>query len=354
MASKRMFTQEILNDRFFSLSHSAMAFYFTLCLLADDDGFYANPKDLMTRLGCKEIAIQELVHQNFIIITTDGILIVKHWLWHNCLRRKTYTPSNLDARNQVGLLDNGTYELLENMAADEKSIKELIEINDDNPIAKSKIKDIKSAAKQLSDSSKKETISLLDVQGHCTVNQDIPQDVPDEKDDFEVKEHWDVPDKIRIDEIRIGERSKDVPQDIPYNKYKLYGKENNVFLTDEELEKIYSTYVEPEKLIDKVGYILLNCSRPKRNHYAYINKIALEDKWTTKESLLQAEALKEKKKKLELEYEKQLEKYSEIEEMERLGINDKDEYEQYKQESVNRGKEQIINALGFAPWENSK
>ena len=40
--------------------------------------------------------------------------------------------------------------------------------------------------------------------------------------------------------------------------------------------------------------------------------------------------------------------------MERLGINDKDEYEQYKQESVNRGKEQIINALGFAPWENSK
>ena len=105
-------------------------------------------------------------------------------------------------------------------------------------------------------------------------------------------------------------------------------------------------YINPEKLLDKVSYILLNANR-KKNHYAYVNKIAIDDGWTTREEAIKKEKMMEK-------FEKELEKFSEIEEMERLGIENKEEYERHIEESRARGKEQIINALGYAPWENEK
>ena len=353
MANKRMFTQDVLTDKFFKLSHSAMAFYYTLCLLSDDDGFYGNPRDLMNRLGCKDIVIQELLQQGFIKFDGNGIIVVTHWLWHNTLRRKTYKPSGLDIRNQVGLCDNGTYEFLANMDSDEKSLAELIELNNGNPIAKKNIKKLKKSINSLPS----HEVRML----QANINNsswDVPVE-NEEKNKIDQIDEWDVLDKNRLDKNRLEER-EDIPQNdvrsdlyIPYSPYKLYGAEENIFLSDEELEKIYMKYINPEKLLDKVSYILLNANR-KKNHYAYVNKIAIDDGWTTREEAIKKEKQKNEKEKMREKFEKELEKFSEIEEMERLGIENKEEYERHIEESRARGKEQIINALGYAPWENEK
>ena len=108
-----MFTQKITeSDAFLAMSLSAQAFYFHLCMNADDDGFVKNPKMLAKLVGASEDDFQLLVMKSFVIMYDTGVIVIKHWRMHNILRKDRYTKTTyIEERNQLYLKENGAYTL---------------------------------------------------------------------------------------------------------------------------------------------------------------------------------------------------------------------------------------------------
>lgn len=108
-----MFTQKITeSDAFLEMPLSSQAFYFHLCMNADDDGFVKNPKMLAKLVGASEDDFKLLVMKSFVIMYDTGVIVIKHWRMHNILRKDRYTKSNyLEERNQLYIKENGAYTL---------------------------------------------------------------------------------------------------------------------------------------------------------------------------------------------------------------------------------------------------
>ena len=54
MSERRMFAKSIVtSDAFLDMPHSSRCLYFTLAMLADDDGFVNNPKSICDRQGLR-------------------------------------------------------------------------------------------------------------------------------------------------------------------------------------------------------------------------------------------------------------------------------------------------------------
>lgn len=108
-----MFTQKITeSDAFLAMSLSAQAFYFHLCMNADDDGFVKNPKMLAKLVGASEDDFKLLVMKSFVIMYDTGVIVIKHWRMHNILRKDRYTKTTyIEERNQLYLKENGAYTL---------------------------------------------------------------------------------------------------------------------------------------------------------------------------------------------------------------------------------------------------
>ena len=113
MAERRMFTQKITeSDAFLEMPLSSQAFYFHLCMNADDDGFVKNPKGIAKLVGASEDDFKLLVMKSFVIMYDTGVIVIKHWRMHNLLRKDRYTKSNyLEERNQLYIKENGAYTL---------------------------------------------------------------------------------------------------------------------------------------------------------------------------------------------------------------------------------------------------
>lgn len=108
-----MFTQKITeSDAFLAMPLSAQAFYFHLCMNADDDGFVKNPKMLAKLVGASEDDFKLLVMKSFVIMYDTGVIVIKHWRMHNILRKDRYTKTTyIEERNQLYLKENGAYTL---------------------------------------------------------------------------------------------------------------------------------------------------------------------------------------------------------------------------------------------------
>lgn len=92
------------------------------------------------------------------------------------------------------------------------------------------------------------------------------------------------------------EREEETQGTRPLKNYT--GELDNVFLSDEEYEALQEKYEDVKMLIDHVGRIMANTS-PKNNHYAYVLKIAVEDRWPKKKNRVVALPLKEQKENVE-------------------------------------------------------
>lgn len=108
-----MFTQKITeSDAFLAMPLSSQAFYFHLCMNADDDGFVKNPKMLAKLVGASEDDFKLLVMKSFVIMYDTGVIVIKHWRMHNILRKDRYTKTTyIEERNQLYLKENGAYTL---------------------------------------------------------------------------------------------------------------------------------------------------------------------------------------------------------------------------------------------------
>ncbi len=90
MAHKRMFSLDIIaSDVFLEMPTSSRELYFQLGMYADDDGF-VNPKRIVRMVGANEDDLKILLAKRFLLPFPNGVVVVKHWLINNTIRKDRY------------------------------------------------------------------------------------------------------------------------------------------------------------------------------------------------------------------------------------------------------------------------
>lgn len=87
MAERRMFAKSIvLSDVFLDMPMSARCLYFTLGMLADDDGFVGSPRSIMRQCGASTDDLQILLAKRYVLGFESGVIVIKHWKINNYLQ----------------------------------------------------------------------------------------------------------------------------------------------------------------------------------------------------------------------------------------------------------------------------
>lgn len=108
MAERRMFAKAIVfSDDFLDMPLSARCLYFTLGMVADDDGFVDNARAVMRQCGCSKNDLDLLIAKQYVLVFEDGIIVIKHWRLHNYLRSDRYRATKYT--NHKAELINGEH-----------------------------------------------------------------------------------------------------------------------------------------------------------------------------------------------------------------------------------------------------
>ena len=111
MASKRMFAKSLIeSDAFLDMPMSARCLYFTLGMLADDDGFVNSPKSIMRQVGASIDDMNILLARKFILAFESGVIVIKHWRIHNYIQKDRYKGSKyIEEKSTLAVDENGAY-----------------------------------------------------------------------------------------------------------------------------------------------------------------------------------------------------------------------------------------------------
>lgn len=111
MAERRMFAKTIvLSDAFLDMPMSARCLYFTLGMLADDDGFVNAPRSIMRQCGASDDDMKLLLAKKFVLLFDSGVIVIKHWRINNYLRNDRYVETKYTEEKATLELDkNGAY-----------------------------------------------------------------------------------------------------------------------------------------------------------------------------------------------------------------------------------------------------
>lgn len=94
MAERRMFHASVVeSDAFLDLPMGSQALYFHLGLLADDDGFCNNAKQVLRKLRRPPKELQRLVQAGYLLACED-VYVITHWLKSNTLKTDRLKPLN--------------------------------------------------------------------------------------------------------------------------------------------------------------------------------------------------------------------------------------------------------------------
>lgn len=106
-----MFSKQITtSDAFVDMPVSSQLLYFHLNMEADDDGFVANPKRVIKMLNVSNDDFKILIAKRFILAFESGVVVIKHWLLHNAVRKDMYVPTQYtDEKEALQLKDNKVY-----------------------------------------------------------------------------------------------------------------------------------------------------------------------------------------------------------------------------------------------------
>ena len=117
MAERRMFAKTIvLSDAFLDMPMSARCLYFTLGMLADDDGFINAPRSIMRQCGASDDDMKLLLAKKFVLAFESGVLVIKHWRLNNYLQKDRYTETKYKEEKALLFLDeNNAYTQNETM-----------------------------------------------------------------------------------------------------------------------------------------------------------------------------------------------------------------------------------------------
>jgi hypothetical protein len=113
MAHKRMFSRDITgSDVFREMPASAQNLYFHLGMEADDDGFIGAYKTVQRAVSSADDDLKILLGKRFIIRFDSGVLVVKHWLINNTIRKDRYNETRYrDEKRSLYLKDNLAYSI---------------------------------------------------------------------------------------------------------------------------------------------------------------------------------------------------------------------------------------------------
>ena len=111
MAERRMFAKSIvLSDAFLDMPLSARCLYFTLGMLADDDGFIGSPKAIMRQCGASQDDMIILLQKRFILSFESGVIVIKHWRLNNYLKSDRYKGTTyVEEKAELTLDEKGAY-----------------------------------------------------------------------------------------------------------------------------------------------------------------------------------------------------------------------------------------------------
>lgn len=106
-----MFSKDITgSDAFREMPPSTQALYFHLGMEADDDGFLGNYKNLMRSVNSSEDDFKLLVAKRFLIIFPSKVVVLKHWLINNTVRKDRYNETKyLEEKQMLIVKENGSY-----------------------------------------------------------------------------------------------------------------------------------------------------------------------------------------------------------------------------------------------------
>ena len=111
MAERRMFAKAIvLSDAFLDMPMSARCLYFTLAMLADDDGFVNSPKSIMRQCGATTDDMSILIGKRFVLTFDSGVVVIKHWRIHNLIQKDRYRETKyLEEKSALRVDSKGAY-----------------------------------------------------------------------------------------------------------------------------------------------------------------------------------------------------------------------------------------------------
>lgn len=111
MGERRMFTQRITDsDAFTEMPLSAQCLYFHLNMHADDDGFLNNANKIRKSINASEDDLKLLMLKRFILPFENGVVVIKHWLMHNLIRKDRKQPTQYQEElAQLVLKDDNSY-----------------------------------------------------------------------------------------------------------------------------------------------------------------------------------------------------------------------------------------------------
>lgn len=213
MAERRMFAKTIIDsDAFLDMPTSARLLYYDLSMRADDDGFINSPKKIIRMTGASDDDLKVLIIKKFVIPFENGVVVIKHWLIHNYIRKDTYNETPYKEQKAMLIIDkNKSYKLVE-----------------DNRIQ--------------------------------SVDEPSTQ----------VRLGKDRLDKDSIDIIPASEEESSSAS-AKASKHK-YGEYKNVLLKDEELQKLKDKYENWEELIKYLDEYIEMKGYKAKSHYLCISK----------------------------------------------------------------------------------
>lgn len=111
VAERRMFSKNIvLSDAFLDMPMSARCLYFTLGMLADDDGFIGNPKSIMRQCGASQDDMLVLLQKRYVLSFDSGVIVIKHWRMNNYLQSDRHKATTyIEELNQLCIDQKGAY-----------------------------------------------------------------------------------------------------------------------------------------------------------------------------------------------------------------------------------------------------
>lgn len=106
-----MFSKQITtSDAFVDMPMSSQLLYFHLNMEADDDGFVSNPRRITKIVGANEDDLKILLAKRFLLAFESGVVVIKHWLLHNAVRKDMYVETQyLEEKKTLQIKENKVY-----------------------------------------------------------------------------------------------------------------------------------------------------------------------------------------------------------------------------------------------------
>ena len=100
----------VLSDAFLDMPMSARCLYFTLGMLADDDGFVNAPRSIMRQCGASDDDMKLLIAKKFVLVFDSGVIVIKHWRINNYLQKDRINPTKcVDEKAMLTIDEKGGY-----------------------------------------------------------------------------------------------------------------------------------------------------------------------------------------------------------------------------------------------------